>query len=145
MNETALKYKNIMDNYSTLNKQEQNSVFFELLELGVHWPNPLRQEGFWCEQEEKDYLFKEFPYPQGNQMKQDDIAEFLSKLMKVEKKAKTFTYMGFSKCRICEKVNGTKTYYTDLFAWPEGYSHYIQEHGVKPSAAFVLHIRGLIT
>lgn len=144
MNETVIKYKDLIDNYSNLDKQKQNSIFFELLDLGFHWPNPLRQEGFWCEQDQKDYLLKEFPYPQENQMNQDDIAEFLSKLSQVEKKAKTFTYMGFSKCRICSQTNGTKTYYTDLFAWPERFKHYIKDHGVKPSAAFVLHIRGLI-
>jgi hypothetical protein len=144
MSERALHYKNKLDNYSTLDKKEQISIFFELLEKGLSWPEPLRQEGFWCDVEQKDFLFKELPYPQENQMSQEEISDFLSKLVKVESRTPTFKYMGFSKCRICDKTNGTQTYYTDLFAWPEGYKHYIKEHGVRPSAAFVLHIRGLI-
>lgn len=144
MKSEQLEYKKKIDNYSNLSKTEKNAVFFELLDLGFHWPNPLRQEGFWCEKEEENDLFKEYPYPEENTIDPQEIANFLSKLEKIEKKAATFSYMGFSKCRCCGKINGTKTYYTDLFAWPEGYKHYIKEHGVQPTAAFVLHIRGLI-
>lgn len=145
MSERALKYKNQMDNYASLNKKEKFEVFRELLDLHFSWPDPLRQEGFWCMKEEEHNLFKEYPYPKENQMTQEEITEFLGKLEKVEKKTPTFRYMGYSNCRICGQRNGTQTYYTDLFAWPEGYKHYIKEHGVRPSAAFVLHIRGLIT
>jgi len=145
MSELALFYKAKMDNYSSLDKKEKFSVFRELLDKGFSWPDPLRQEGFWCDKVEKDHLFKEFPYPKENEMNQNEIAEFLSKLAQVEKKTPTFKYMGYSDCRICGEKNGYQTYYTDLFAWPEGYKHYIKEHDVMPSAAFVLHIRGLIT
>lgn len=114
MTEKGLYYKNKLDNYSTLHKKE------------------------------KIEIFKEFPYPKENEMNIEDIKEFVKRLRIVETKTPTFSYMGHSECRICGMRNGTKTYYTDLFAWPEGYAHYIEEHGVKPSAAFVLHIRGLI-
>lgn len=144
MSERALNYKEKMDNYHKLSKKEQFNIFKELLDLGLTWPDPLRLEGFWCELEEKNYLFKEFPFPRENEMPENEITEFLSKLEKVEKTTKPFRYMGYSKCRICGKLNGTQTHYTNLFAWPEGYKHYIEEHGVQPSAAFVLHIRGLI-
>lgn len=145
MSEKVLHYKNKIDNYSNLDKKEKFNIFEQMLNLHVFWPDPLRQEGFWCEKEEKNNLFKEYPYPKENQMKKEDLADFLNKLDKVEKKSPTFRYMGYSTCRICEQRNGTQTYYTDLFAWPEGYKHYIKDHGVQPSAAFVLHIRGLIT
>ncbi len=145
MSEKALTYKHKIDNYSTLEKKEKFTIFRELLDIGFSWPDPLRQEGFWCDNVYKDNLFKEFPYPKENQIEQNEIAEFISKLAKVESKAQKFSYLGYSECRICGKQNGNKTYYSDLFAWPEGYRHYIKEHGVKPSAAFVLHIRGLIT
>lgn len=146
MHEKALHYKNQMDNYSRLNKKEKHSVFFELLDKGFSWPDPLRKEGFWCDPEQKDYLFKEFPYPQENEMSENEVDDFLNKLTKVESKTPTFRYLGYSTCRICGiRQNGTQTFYTDLFAWPEGYKHYIKEHKVMPSAAFVLHIRGLIT
>jgi hypothetical protein len=146
MSEKALHYKDKMDNYSKLDRKEKISVFSELLELNFSWPDPLRQEGFWCDKEEENYLFKEFPYPKENEMSEDEIADFLKKLAKVESKTPTFRYMGYSTCRICGlRQNGTQTFHTELFAWPEGYKHYIKEHGVRPSAAFVLHIRGLIT
>jgi hypothetical protein len=144
MSQKALHYKNQMDNYSNLDKKEKFSVFRELLDLNFSWPDPLRQEGFWCDPEQKDFLFKENPYPKENQMSQDEIVDFLNKLEKIEKNTPTFKYLGYSHCRICGESNGTQTYYTDLFAWPQGFKHYIKEHGVMPSAAFVLHIRGLI-
>lgn len=144
MTEKGLYYKNKLDNYSTLNRKEKVEVFKELMDLGIYWPDALRQEGFWCMKEDEFNLFKEHPYPKENEMNQEDLETFIKRLKTVESKTPTFSYMGFSKCRICGMRNGTKTYYTDLFAWPEGYSHYIEEHGVKPIAAFVLHIRGLI-
>lgn len=145
MSEKALHYKQKMDNYSNLDRKEKFTIFRELLDKGFSWPDPLRQEGFWCYKEDENFIFKDLPYPKANEMDQNEIADFLSKLAKVEKKTPTFRYLGYSDCRICGEQNGTKTYYTDLFAWPEGFRHYIKEHGVMPSAAFVLHIRGLIT
>ena len=147
LSEKAKYYKDKIDNYSTLSKSEKFVVFKELLELNFSWPDPLRQEGFWCTHNEKYYLFKTSPYPVQSQISDSEkaeLTEFLAKLTKVEQKASTFAYMGYSSCRLCGMQNGNKTFYTDLFAWPEGYQHYIQKHGVKPSAAFVLHIRGLI-
>lgn len=144
MSEKALHYKEKMDNYSSLDRKEKFQVFRELLDLHFSWPDPLRQEGFWCDKEDQHNLFKELPYPEENTMNEAEIAEFLGKLEKLESKTPTFKYCGFSNCRCCGKINGTKTYYTDLFAWPEGYKHYIKEHKVQPSAAFVLHVRGLI-
>lgn len=144
MSEKALKYKEKMDNYSLLSKKEKIEVFTELLDLQFSWPDPLRQEGFWCMKEEENHLFKEYPYPQVNEMTPEEIESFINSLEKLESKTPFFRYMGYSNCRICGQQNGTQTYYTDLFAWPSGYKHYIKEHGVKPSAAFVLHVRGLI-
>jgi hypothetical protein len=145
MNPQSLNYKKQMDNYSILDKKEKHTLFKELLNLGFCWPDPLRQEGFWCDLTEKDFVLKEFPFPQTNQIIEGEIADFISKLTQVENKTPTFKCMGHSTCRICGEQNGNETYYTDLFAWPQGFKHYIKEHGVKPSAAFVLHIRGLIT
>lgn len=125
MSERTLNFKEKMDIYSTLDKKEQFSICSELLDLGFSWPAPLRQEGFWCTKEEKDTLFKEFPFPEENQMEKEEIDKFLAKLEQVEKKTPTFRYMGHSHCRICNEKVGTQTYYTDLFAWPEGYKHYI--------------------
>lgn len=145
MSQKALHYKEKMDNLSQLSKKEKNAVIFELMDTNFSWPDPLRQEGFWCDKEDQHNLFKELPYPIERSMIDSEITDFLVKLEAVESKTPTFRYCGFSKCRICNEVNGTQTYYTDLFAWPSGYKHYIKEHKVQPSAAFVLHIRGLIT
>lgn len=144
MSEKALNYKNKMDNYSSLDRKEKFQVFRDLLDLGFSWPDPLRQEGFWCDQEDQHNLFKALPFPEENTMNEIEIEDFLTKLSKVESKTPTFKYCGISHCRCCGKNNGTQTYYSDLFAWPEGFKHYIKEHKVQPSAAFVLHIRGLI-
>jgi len=144
MTEKGLYYKNQLDNDSTLHKKEKIEVFKELMDLGFRWPDVLRQEGFWCMKDEQFNIFKELPYPKENEMNAEDINEFVKRLRIVENKTPNFSYMGYSQCRVCGIRNGTKTYYTDLFAWPEGYAHYIEEHGVKPSSAFVLHIRGLI-
>ena len=46
-------------------------------------------------------------------------------------------YRGFSRCRICDERNGSKEYYSDEFRWPEGYGHYVAEHGVKPPQEFI--------
>lgn len=145
MSEKAKKYKHNIDNFSKLNRKQQFELFSELLELNFHWPDFLRQEGFWCEEGEQHFLFKNLPFPQENTISITDKKDFLTKLHNVEKKASFFSYMGFSRCRICGQRNGTKTFYSNTFAWPDGYSHYIEEHNIQPSAAFVLHIRGLIS
>jgi len=44
---------------------------------------------------------------------------------------------GFSVCRICECVNGGRTFVHDGFMWPDGFRHYIEEHNVKPSDDFI--------
>lgn len=141
MSERDLYLKDKLDNFSVLEKGDKYSIFRELV---AFWPESLRQEGFWCGANEQFSLFKNEPFPQANKMSQEETDQFLLLLTEFESKTPFFKCMGYSTCRICGQNNGTSTYYTDLFAWPNGYKHYIQEHGVRPSAAFVLHIRGLI-
>jgi len=51
-----------------------------------------------------------------------------------EKKA----WCGCSTCRICGKWNNGSTCLTDgKWIWPEGLSHYLREHHVKPPQEFV--------
>jgi hypothetical protein len=45
-------------------------------------------------------------------------------------------YMGFSTCRLCGKPNGTSEYSEEHWRWPEGFQHYVREHGVRPSPDF---------
>lgn len=142
MDNSVLKEK--IDNFKHLSQNEKIELMMELNNKGLSFEDFLKKEGFWCDKEDKDSPLKELPFPLENQMSKEDIEDFIPKLKNLQKKAKIKSYMGYSQCRICEKLNGTKTYYNETFAWPEGLQHYIEEHGVQPSASFVLHVRGLI-
>lgn len=50
-------------------------------------------------------------------------------------------WMGWSGCRFCGCVNGStcKTF-DGTWVFPEGYAHYIEQHGVRPSKEFVDHV-----
>jgi len=38
---------------------------------------------------------------------------------------------GWSPCRVCRKKNGTNEYKIEgQWAWPEGFTHYIEDHKV---------------
>jgi hypothetical protein len=49
-------------------------------------------------------------------------------------------WKGYSPCRICELANGSVSYRLQIgditFTWPEGYIHYIRDHGVRPDPDF---------
>lgn len=54
-------------------------------------------------------------------------------------------FCGYSPCRLCDnEFNGTKELICPkkLFVWPEGYAHYVEVHGVKPSQAFINYALG---
>lgn len=141
----VLDYKKKIDNFSSFSPKEKTEIVIALLNDNGNFLDLLRHEGFWCAKEEKDFIFKNLPYPEENQIPEEEIEEFLQQLISVENTLNKHRYMGYSKCRCCGINNGTGTYFTDVFAWPEGYKHYIKEHKVMPTAGFVLHIRGLIT
>lgn len=46
-------------------------------------------------------------------------------------------YRGISSCRVCGQMNGSADYIRDGWTWPQGYSHYIEAHGVRPPQAFI--------
>lgn len=50
------------------------------------------------------------------------------------------TFMGYSRCRICGKENGDLELSDGYFVWPDGFAHYIAEHGVRPPERFVRHV-----
>ncbi len=50
-------------------------------------------------------------------------------------------YKGWSNCRICNKVNGSTCLGDDDYIWPEGFSHYVREHNVKPPKEFIDYVR----
>lgn len=48
-------------------------------------------------------------------------------------------WRGLSRCRICGTSTGSTCISDNSYAWPEGLSHYVREHGVRPPSAFVDH------
>lgn len=53
-------------------------------------------------------------------------------------------FFGYSHCRFeCGKQDrdlGCHDLTDDVYVWPEGYAHYIEDHGVRPPADFVAHV-----
>lgn len=47
---------------------------------------------------------------------------------------------GLSRCRLCGRMNGSAERSDGEFLWPEGYSHYVKEHGVIPPTKFLLKV-----
>lgn len=52
--------------------------------------------------------------------------------------------MGFSPCRMCGRPNGALELSDGEFVWPDGFSHYVRDHGVRPPDAFVDHVLAAI-
>ena len=51
-----------------------------------------------------------------------------------------YAYDGWSECRLCGKHNGGKDLTDGTWGWPDGYAHYVEDHGVRPPADFVNHV-----
>ncbi len=62
--------------------------------------------------------------------------EFLSRLGAMEARSRTTHYKGWSNCRLCGKMNGSKEYSLGQWSWPEGLAHYLRDHGVRPTPDF---------
>lgn len=101
------------------------------------WYRGVPREGFWYSKEEPF-----FPHPVPNIGPWEGEAEFLAALAVVEKHGRGIGYMGYSECRVCGCLNGTREYFDrqGRFMWPEGFKHYVRDHHVKPSDAFISYI-----
>lgn len=77
-----------------------------------------------------------FPMPIENEVSNND--ESIKKLEAILEYATIRSYRGWSTCRCCKKMNGSKQYYISSnekeYAIPEGYKHYLLDHKVKPSS-----------
>lgn len=71
---------------------------------------------------------------------------FLRALAKAEDAASlsgySVQYRGSSTCRCCGKLNGSTEFQVPIngghaWHWPNGFSHYIEVHNVRPSQAFI--------
>lgn len=49
------------------------------------------------------------------------------------------TWMGHAQCRLCGESIGSSDLTDGTFIWPEGLSHYVTEHAVRPPQAFIQH------
>ena len=49
-------------------------------------------------------------------------------------------YLGFSECRICQRVNGCADYSDGVYMWPQGFGHYIRVHNIRPPQDFIQHV-----
>lgn len=88
-------------------------------------------EGFWYSKDEPD-----LPMPVENSIDPELKQAFLSALQEIQKQAEQEHYMGWSDCRLCDKMNGSRELYFMGWKWPEGYIHYIQDHNVAPTKEF---------
>lgn len=67
---------------------------------------------------------------------------FLQALENIQRRSVLHHYKGWSNCRICGCRNGSGEYQNDGWRWPQGYQHYVEDHNVKPSLAFLEFILG---
>lgn len=67
--------------------------------------------------------------------KPDEYAAVLTYLKNPEH---TEAWRGYSSCRVCGfRPNGHRDFFKGTFIYPEGYAHYVEEHGVKPPAEMI--------
>jgi len=47
---------------------------------------------------------------------------------------------GVSRCRFCGAGNGSAERTDGAYLWPEGFAHYLRDHGVRPPVSVIRHI-----
>lgn len=105
--------------------------------------NPLKAIGFWAWKLGEGDL----PWPgdfidrSWSQAERATVVAYLKNAPTIEH------WMGFSMCRLCGEENGSTDQSDGTYVWPEGFTHYVEHHGVKPAKEFVEHailrLRGL--
>jgi hypothetical protein len=72
-------------------------------------------------------------------------ADFLTKLATVEAAARQRHMKGSSTCRVCGETNGSSSFTFGGWEWPDGFVHYLRDHGVRPTADFEAFVTGFDT
>lgn len=91
--------------------------------------------GYWRSEEQP-----ELPRPKffvdstWNKSEREQVASYLDGCATANK------YKGPSTCRFCKKQIGTCDKTDGVYIWPEGFSHYLREHNVKPFGKFIHYI-----
>jgi hypothetical protein len=108
------------------------------------WPFPggegsskLRPIGFW-----RNEVVPDLPHPGDWVDATWDAAERARIVDYLTRGAFAGGQAGFSYCRLCDpdgrvSDNGTREYSDGMWFWPEGFVHYVRDHGVRPPREFV--------
>ena len=92
----------------------------------------MKKIGFWFDpnhEADKDYPHVEdFIDFKWNKVEKQIVIDWLKN---EQENAKYDAFLGYSQCRVCGKLNGSREFMNDYFIWPEGLLHYIEEHNVK--------------
>lgn len=97
-----------------------------MLEKEIH------REGFWRSESEPN-----LPMPIHSDISWTNKFRFLYYLHGLEEVATFVIYKGVSPCRCCGHMIGNREFTHKGFVWPQGLSHYIEVHNVKPSKEFM--------
>lgn len=91
--------------------------------------------GFWRNTKTE---VSDLPWPGEENWKQwkQCRSRFIKRLKLLEERARSKSYKGFSKCRVCKCINGTSDMMYKNYTWPSGYRHYIEEHDECPPFNF---------
>ncbi|AKF11327.1 hypothetical protein DB32_008476 [Sandaracinus amylolyticus] len=94
--------------------------------------------GYWRSVNERDSSLpdpRDFIDPEWDGAERDVVVDYLRQGRRMA------AFHGFSRCRLCGSTNGSQELTDFTYVWPEGYAHYVAEHGVKPPEEFVEHVR----
>jgi len=69
--------------------------------------------------------------------KKDHMDEYMAVVAYLSNPNRYEGYRGFSTCRICGKMNGSRDHFRGPFRYPQGYLHYIIDHDVKPPQSVI--------
>lgn len=97
--------------------------------------------GYWANKQGRE-AFRGYPSPESYIDEGWDRGEKATVLRYLDQGhiGEPICYMGSSTCRICGESNGSKEYTDGTYRWPEGFAHYLLEHGVKPAQEFIDHV-----
>lgn len=80
-----------------------------------------------------------YPIPVSGMARIDNVT--LSRLQRLQSKARELHFKGWSNCRICDKKNGSGEFEYNNWVWPNGLLHYIIDHNYMPSEHFLKFVR----
>ncbi len=94
---------------------------------GIQETNGLRAIGYWKNEHHPD-----LPDPRDYINWNWNAVERKAVVMYLKAGCPIVQWRGWVNCYICGKPNGSSCLGDDKYAWPDGFSHYIEKHGVKP-------------